>query len=240
MANEMIYIHEHIDITLQNRAKYIDHMTRGWGMSIGPERPMLCFGVWATVGSTERWPEATNMWELPGWDGMAENFRIEFNNPKHQDPNLETWWSGAAAYRSGGYDRLLIPALYSPTLKELIARGVKGEVYYHETIRVAPGQARAYLELFERHWLPVAERIGLQLVGAYRTAMLNDSEVIVLWAMKDWDTWADVEMAYETDEGVASWRARTRDLAIDWRNKLLSPAPLHPLTTGRQPGVKEM
>jgi hypothetical protein len=240
MANGMLYIHEHIDITLQNRAKYIDHMTRGWGLSIGPERPMLCFGVWATVGSTERWPEATNMWELPGWEGMAENFRIEFNHPTHQDPTLIKWWSGAAEFRSGGYDRLLIPAPWSPTLKELIARGVKGEVYHHETIRIAPGQAKTYLDLFEQHWLPVAERIGLQLVGAYRTAMTNDSEVIVFWAMKDWDTWADVEIAYETDERVAAWRARTRDVAIDWRNKLLSPAPLHPLHTGRQPGNKEM
>src|SRR5207248_2228084 len=105
-----------------------------WGKSIRVERNMKCFGVWATVGSTERWPETMNIWELDGWQGMANNFRIEFNNPKHQDPSLETWWAEAANFRSGGYDRLLKPAAYSPTIDELVERKVGGEVFYHECI----------------------------------------------------------------------------------------------------------
>ena len=56
MANTKIYIHEFVDIILQNRAAYIMHMTEGWE-PIGRERNMKCFGVWATVGSSERWPE---------------------------------------------------------------------------------------------------------------------------------------------------------------------------------------
>src|SRR5438093_9211113 len=116
-----------------------------------------------------------------------------------------------------------------------MARGVGGEVYYLECIRIAPAQARTYLDLLERHWLPVAERIGLQLCGAFRTAMVNDSEVIAVWAMKDWDTWAEVEIAYEEDAEVAAWRARARGIALDWRNKLMCPGPKHPLVTGRLP-----
>jgi hypothetical protein len=237
MPNAKIYIHEHNDITLQNRAKYIEHMTAGWGTTIRPERNMLCFGVWATVGSTERWPEVMNIWEFESLPHIAENFRIEFNNPLHQDPTLVAWWSQAANYRSGGYDRLLVGASYSPSIDELIARGVRPEVYYHECVQTAPGQAQTYLDLVQSHWLPVAASLRLELIGAFRTLMVNDSEVILVWGMPDWDAWADLEIAYESDPRVAAWRAQTRGIALDWRNKLMVPAPLHPLVTGKQPGT---
>ena len=141
MANTKIYIHEFVDIILQNRAAYIMHMTEGWE-PIGRERNMKCFGVWATVGSSERWPETTNIWELDGIHAMARNLEIEFNNPKHQDPTLEVWWSKAQEYRSGGYDRLVRPAPYSPTIEENVKAGTKGGVYYHEMIRTAPARPR--------------------------------------------------------------------------------------------------
>jgi len=230
--NSKIYIHEFVDITGNNRAKYIHHMTANWGPIGRTERKMLCLGVWATVGSTERWPQTVNMWELDGWKGVAANFRHEFNNPKHQDRSLEVWWNEAAAYRSGGYDRLLIPAPYTPTVEEAIAQGIKGEVYYHEVVQIRPGGARDYLARLHQEWQPIALRIGLQLVGAYRTAMVNGSEAIVLWAIKDWETWADIEAAYESDAEVARWRQASAGLVIDWRAKLLAPAPLSPLNTG--------
>ena len=233
MANTRIYIHEFIDIILQNRAKYMHHMTANWGPIGRTERDQLCFGVWATVGSTERWPETVNLWELKGWKGLAANFRHEFSSPTHQDPSLATWWAEAANFRSGGYDRIVIPAPYSPTVEEAIAKGIKGDVYYHETIRIAPGQAKTYLEMMEQYWMPVAQRIGLTLCFAGRPIMVNNSEVICIWAMKDWEAWADVEIAYEEDAEVAQWRVRSQHIALDWRNKLLAPAPLHPLNTGK-------
>jgi hypothetical protein len=84
-------------------------------------------------------------------------------------------------------------------------------------------------------WLPVAETLGLHLVGAYRTAMRNDSECIVIWAIRDWDTWADVEIAYEKDPRVAVWRRRTAGVAIDWLNTLMVSAPLSTTQTGQVP-----
>ncbi len=233
MANEKIYLHEFVDIILQNRTKYVHHMTANWGPVGRVERKMLCFGVWATVGSTERWPQATNMWEYNGWDGIAYSFNVEFSAPSHQDKSLTTWWAEAANFRSGGYDRILIPAHYCPTIKENIASGRKGDVYYHEMVRTAPGQAKTYLDLMERHWLKKAESIGLDLCFAGRSSMINGSEVVNVWAMKDWETWANVEDAYEEDDEVARWRTLTQHVAIDWRNKLLAPSPLNPMNTGK-------
>ena len=235
MANQKIYIHEFIDITKHNRAKYLQHITANWTPVGIRERNMLCFGVWATVGTTERWPEATNLWELDGWMGLADNWEIEYENPKHQDPSLEEWWAQAADMRAGGWDRILIPAAYSPTIGEAIEQGIKGRVYYHEVIRITPGQANTYLAMMEQEWLPVAQELGMTLCFASRSAMVNNSEVINIWAMENWRAWARVEIAYESDPRVAQWRAQTRGVALDWRNKLLSPAPLNPMNLGRQP-----
>jgi hypothetical protein len=69
--------------------------------------------------------------------------------------------------------------------------------------------------------------------------MVQDSEVIVIWAMDDWDTWAEYEIACETDPRVAAWRARTGGIAIDWRNKLMVPTPGAPLERGRLLGPED-
>jgi hypothetical protein len=81
--------------------------------------------------------------------------------------------------------------------------------------------------------MPIAGRIGLQLVGAYRTAMVNDSEVVVIWAIESWERWAEIEAAYDDDASVARWRRRTEGVALDWRAKLLVDSELNPLKTGR-------
>jgi hypothetical protein len=232
VANEKVYIHELIEITGQNRAKYMHHMTANWGPIGREQRNMLCVGVWGTVGSTERWPETVNLWEIDGWGGMAANFRHEFSHPTLQDPALAEWWAEAATFRRGGYDRLLVPAPYSPTLAEAMAQRIRGDVYYHELVSIAPGRAREYLALVEQEWLPVASRIGLRLLGAYRTAMVNDSEAVMIWAIDTWETWARVQVAFDDDSEVARWRDRTRALTLDWRGKLIVDSPLNPLKTG--------
>lgn len=107
--NEFIYLHELVEIRLQNRANYMDHMA-SYAPTARTEKGMRCLGIWGTVGSTERWPETVNMWELDGWHGMAANFRYELNHPTLQDPTMAEWWSVAQEYRSGGLDRIMLPA----------------------------------------------------------------------------------------------------------------------------------
>ncbi|MGB3720425.1 MAG: hypothetical protein WBB38_12675, partial [Hyphomicrobiaceae bacterium] len=87
MANTKVYIHELVDIIGHNRARYVQHMTANWCPIARAERNQLCFGVWATVGSTGRWPEVVNMWELDGWDGLVANFEHETGGGRDQDPS---------------------------------------------------------------------------------------------------------------------------------------------------------
>ena len=235
MANEKVYIHEFIDIIAHNRAKYMHHMTANWSPIAQRERNQLCYGVWGVVGTTRGWPEVVNMWEEDGWEGQAKSFRFEFNHSSLQNPSLAEWWSVAANLRRHGDDRILVPTPWSRTINELCADGVKGETYAHELVKTVPGRSGDFIRLLRDVALPAYEKYGWELCGAFETAMVNDSECIILWAVPTWEQWAAFEAAQHKDDALVKWRASVRDIAVDWHRCLLVDSPLSPFRTGRQP-----
>jgi hypothetical protein len=214
--NDKVYIHEFIDIRGQHRADYVYHMTANYSPIAQEERGQQCYGVWGVVGSTGRWPQVVNLWEENGFDGLAASFAHEFGRPAMQDPKLARWWAEAATYRSGGTDRILVPAPWTRTIGELVAAGVRGEVYAHEQITVPLGAAAGYLDRLGEAVAAGPHPFGWQLAGAWRTALADDSECFVLWAIPSWAAWAAVELV-----------AARRTLLVD--------APLAPMRVGRQP-----
>ena len=199
MPNDKVYIHEFIDIIGHHRADYMHHMTANWSPMAQRDRHQLCYGVWGTVGTTRRWPEVVNLWEEHGFDGLSRSFRHEFNHPTLQDPNLAAWWARAASFRRSGTDRVLVPAPWTKTIEELCDEGVRGEAYAHELVQVRPGSAWEYLELVRENATVVYERFRWALIGAWVTAMRNDSEVLLLWVIPQWEDWGGFERAQLAD-----------------------------------------
>jgi hypothetical protein len=241
-VNDKVYIHELIDIIGHNRARYMHHMTANWVPVAREERNQLCFGVWGTVGSTGRWPEVVNMWELDGWDGLVGNLRHELSHGSLQDPSLAEWWAVAASLRRGGVDRIVVPEPWTRSIEQLVADGVRGELYSHELVTLPPGTAPDFLAAFAASGVAAHEALGLELVGAFRVAMVNDSEAIVIWAIPDWPRWALVERAWLGDgtaegEALRAWHKTTLAMGAHWRRTLMVDAPLSPLRVGRQPEI---
>ena len=232
--NENVYIHEFIDIIGHNRAAYMHHMTANWSPIAQEERDQRCFGVWGTIGTTGQWPEVVNMWEESGFVGLSKGLGHETGTPSLQDEKLAKWWAEAANFRRGGFDRVLIPASWSPTIAELNAAGTRGAVYAHEIIGVPRGSARDFCELVRDKGVPAHAEQGLTLVGAYRTAMRDDDECIVIWAIPDWPTWAAFESAIDAG-AMAHWIGARRAASTSFRRFLMADAPLSPLKIGRQP-----
>ncbi|HEX5616569.1 MAG TPA: NIPSNAP family containing protein [Acidimicrobiia bacterium] len=237
-ANPKVYIHELIDIIGHNRAKYFHHMTANWCPIGRAERNMACFGVWGTVGSTGRWPEVVNMWELDGWDGLAANLAHELANPSLQDPSLAEWWAVAAELRRGGVDRILVPEPWSPTIDELTSAGVRGVVYAHELVRVGPGQVRELLDAAHAHARDAVPALGGIAIGAFRVALRNDDEALLLWAFPEWEAWVRYERAWDA-RALGEWRTALLDAGAHVTRTLLADAPLAPLRIGRQPEVAD-
>jgi hypothetical protein len=234
-VNHKVYIHEVVDILGHHRADYVHHMTANWSPHAQEARQQRCFGVWSVLGSTGRWPQVVNLWEEDGWDGLAASFASEAVGPGAQDPALERWWARAAGYRRGGLDRLLEPAPWTRTIDELCADGVRGACYAHELVRVRAGAAQPFLDLVRERAVPLGERHGWGLVGAWATAMVDDDECLLLWALPTWAAWAAFEAAHHPGGEVAAWRRDAREVVAGWRRTLLVDAPLSPLRTGRQP-----
>jgi hypothetical protein len=237
-VNSKVYIHEFVDIIGHNRSRYMQHITANWGPIGRQERNMLCFGVWGTVGSTGRWPEVVNLWELDGWDALAANFAHEFSATSLQDESLAKWWAVAAEMRRGGIDRILVPEPWSPTSEELTDAGINGAVYAHELVSLPVGSARAFLDALQEVGVPAVEALGMRAIGAHRVAMTNDSEAIVLWAIPDWATWARFEQEWDDGE-LSTWRAHLVGLGADVRRTLMCDAPLSPLRISRQPAIED-
>lgn len=239
VTNHKIYIHEFIDVIGHNRARYMQHMTANWVPVAIEERNQYCFGVWGTVGSTGRWPEVVNVWELEGWEGLAANFDHELSHASLQDPSLAEWWSQAATLRRGGVDRILIPAPWSPTSAELLAAGVRGRVYVHELFSLTPGTAPVLLDHLASEAQQVVASLGLALVGAFRVAMCGDQEAVVIWAVPDWSSWISYERAWDPGGALGGWAERLRSVGAKFTRTLMMDAPLCPLRTGRQPRVED-
>jgi len=238
-VNGKVYIHEFVDVIGHNRSRYMHHMTANWVPVARAERNQLCYGVWATVGSTGRWPEVVNMWELDGWDGLVANFAHELVGTGAQDDSLAEWWAAAASLRRGGVDRIVVPAPWTRPIGALVADGVRGTTYAHELVTVPPGTAPALLDAVRDEGVAAWAAVGAESVGAFRVAMGADTEAILLWALPDWPTWGNAERAWlDAVEGagpLAGWWATLRRLGATWLRQLLVDAPLSPLRIGRQP-----
>jgi hypothetical protein len=233
-VNDRVYTHEFIDIIGPNRANYMHHMTANWSPMAQEDRNQKCFGVWGTVGTTGHWPQVVNMWEEAGFDGLAEALGHELGRPTLQDPKLERWWLEASNFRSGGFDRVLIPAPWTRTITELCADGVSGVAYAHETIHLDHGGADDFLSRVRDEGIAAHEPFGWDLVGALKSSMRNDSECIVIWAIPTWEQWAEFEKAVYADPALKAWRDLQWN-AKDFERFLMCDAPLSPMKIRRQP-----
>jgi len=236
-----VYIHEFIDIIGHHRAEYMYHMTANWGPIGRAERDQLCFGVWGVVGSTGAWPQVVNLWEYRDWDALGHNFEVELTGAGLQDPSLDAWWAKAAGFRSGGVDRILVAAEWSPSVADHAARfDVPPAGYVHELVRCRPGAATEMLENAREVGVPAHAAAGLTLVGAFRRALADDDECLFIWSFPAWSVWSAFEAAEIAGTGdAAAWRRDRRDIVTAGERILLADAPLSPLRLGRQPDVTD-
>ena len=111
-------------------------------------------------------------------------------------------------------------------------------MFAHEILRCQPNKALDLLDLANISATTAYEQFGWKLVGAWSTAMRDDDEAILLWALPDWQSWAQAEAAQRSDDGLLAWRSDARRITTDWQRILLVAAPLCPFRTGRHPTAK--
>jgi len=132
-------------------------------------------------------------------------------------------------------DRLLLPAPWMPTIEQACSAGIRGEVYAHEQIQMPPGSSARYLDFIHCDVIPVMREFGWVLAGAWETALVDDRECFLLWAVPTWQDWADRERARRHHRGLVELEARNLALTERTSRILLVEAALSPMRLGRQP-----
>ena len=243
--NDKVYIHEFIDIIGHNRVNYMHHMTANWSPIAQDERHQLCYGVWAVIGTTREWPQVVNLWEEDGFQGLASPLDQECNNPSVQDPKLAKWWAEAANYRSRGVDRVLVPAPWTRTIEELCAEGVRGDVYAHEQFQLPQGTSASFLDAVRDEAVDRPREVRLGACRAWETAMVNESECFLLWAIPTFEQWGEVEAASAPTPAsraggsapTTSPRTSTASCSSTPRSRRCGPAASRHVTTASRAGT---
>jgi hypothetical protein len=237
-AAERIYIHETIEISVRRRQQYLEHFM-SWGPISRRLYNMRLVGVWAVNGATHRWAEAIVLWELDGTAAYTKMLSGEYaflnDSQAPVQDHYTMFWGHApeGVVDTRGSDRLLAPTSYTPSVEQAIARTIKGVGYLHQTFTGPAGSMNRFLTQLGSEWQPVAERLGLRLVGAYRSMLLNDSEAVAIWAIPTWDHWAHYEAALYSDRDAIAWRAEASRAGVGWEGKLLNAVAGSPLDAGK-------
>lgn len=96
------------------------------------------------------------------------------------------------------------------------------------TYTLIPRKTPVYVELFEKHALPVMKRHGLELMGYYTSQIGALNQVVHLWR---YDSLADLERkrtARDADPEWAQFLTRTEGMVLMQDNKIMKPAAFSP------------
>lgn len=224
-----VYIHERIDIEGGARGKMIELVRSRWAPHLERQHGVRLFGAWATVGSTASWPEVRLHWEMDDWDHFAR--AQEGQHPmEERDVYLTEIWNLALDYRQHGQAALLRASAFSPDRATVQAKGLVGEVIMHEDIRTLPGRMPEYHEALRTRFLPLAEKRGMRLLGAYSHALVPNTG-LNLWALRGWDHWQELMEAEPGDREMRAWTEGQREWLEDSDAYLVVQPPREALRT---------
>lgn len=224
--NPNIYLHEYIRTVPGREEPYLASVL---SLSRDPTREHPghpAFAQFRAVPTSGPWPAGVNIWENT-WAGQAGDLIGQFLDAR-RDTAMEDWWNRNLHLRRGGYDRLLVPAPYSPTLADLVERGVAGEVFWQDIVWLPFGEPRRYLDVLERDLLPALDGMGLVLVGAFRVAM-RPRQVVTIIGARAWSGLATLLAGAVRDPALGRWREYRASTVQHAEDMLLLPARHGPL-----------
>jgi len=222
--NSKVYVHQVVEIEGTNRSAYVAMVANRAEKGAGRRAGRLV-GVFAAVPSTGYWHRTFEVWEYEGWSALAENIQYLRGISRDKAAEESQWQEKASRMRFGGQSRVMLPAEWSPSLDKIPGSDHKAGCYEHQVVNLRQGAAAAYLERAGRRVVPIMSRYGAVVVGAWRTALVDEDEVILLWAHRSWKAWGAFERESRNDEELRAWRLESGDCVLDYRSTILFSAP---------------
>ena len=98
----------------------------------------------------------------------------------------------------------------------------------HRTYTVEHGKAKAYLELFEEHGLPVQLR-HLNLVGYFQTAIGPLNDFINMWRYDDFTDMEQRRAARDADPDWTAYKKKSAGMLVKQETKIITPVSFSPM-----------
>ncbi len=104
-------------------------------------------------------------------------------------------------------------------------------IYFHITVQCKRGSLSEWAEGYRKIFLPVAEKYGQKMVGAWQTSIGNYDEAIDLYAFKSLADMERIKAEMSKDPAIIKMRQERvlPGLVLTESAKILSPLPYPPL-----------
>jgi hypothetical protein len=226
-----LYLHEIVETVPGQEERYMTSVLSNSerGRWLGPNPPArddkrpIQVGLFRTAEVSGRWPKVVNMWGDRTWDQFIDNFELQFAG---DSAALEDWWLRNLALRRQGYDRILMPAPYSPSIDDHMKNGTKGGVFVHTIDFTRWGEAANYIARMGSEFLPAAKKHGWELIGAYRIGF-RPREVLSVWGMPRWSSVG--ALLSSEDPAIRAWAAYRDSVVTRCEEMVMLPGRINPL-----------
>ena len=107
-------------------------------------------------------------------------------------------------------------------------------LYLHEINQVRPGRLNAFLQAVELDYLPIAERLGIRMVGYWTVPPGHGSwpETVAVWELDGYEHHVDVTRARldpsRYDEGLRDWDANVGEWVTRSEGMVCLPSSMTP------------
>jgi hypothetical protein len=227
-----LYLYEVVDIVGQGQYEYMEHLWKDPVLQM-PDMNNLQGSFYVCAQGGGRWPQVINIWDIGsrGWMSWASN--VDRLNLKRRKAFYGNWWSEAAQWRTGGFDRVCAGAPGSPSTAELAERGVRGTLFVNEILTVRPGTQLEFLAAVAEERVPLLRQYGHEPTGLYEVTN-NQHEVVMVWATdipshvrmhQNRDTTLGLCDEGEVDERLVSWERRSAGYVTGGDTQVMTPLP---------------
>src|ERR1035437_1642641 len=164
-------------------------------------------GYWEVLPSQGTWPETIAVWEF---DDFAHYTKVlaAVHGTAH-DSDARKWMEQRGEWIASTEGLLCYKSPASPTVEELVQKGLRAVLCCHEYVQCAPARQAEYLELVEEMWWKrVAEPGGRSLIGLFWSPWKN-TRAINIWGQGE--TWEAVNpmgtgAVWERDRNFQVWQ----------------------------------
>ncbi len=162
----------------------------------------------STIGSTARWPETTEIWQVEDFAALGSLLDgLPCDDSTHSAE--ARFWRDSFAHRGRGDGRIVVGTSFSPDLDQQLRDGLEARVFGVEELRFFPGRRREALAgLAARAALDRGR--GRHLLLAGEVAFTNDL-LAAVWAYRDLPSCNAYQAEHAPDPELRAWRTGLRE-----------------------------